>query len=215
MTSSFAGNAASASGGSFEAALSGATAAQPASAVLGAQKPDPVDEEKALQELFHILALLSLGQIDYGSLAKCDSASGTPPGPRRMEVERLKELIRRILRGGEDEPEIDPKTGKPRTQGTGQSHSSGTSLNALFKSLPTEIQNLLRRAFPNLDQMLLDEQQKMTAAKTDAANAAPDRPEAQPDIEGTACFLARILDASNRAITARTAEARAGLRSDS
>lgn len=110
---------------------------------------DPVDEDKALKELFHILAMLSLGQVDGSVFSESEAAPGTTAGPARTEVETLKKVIRQFMRGGQ---------GGDSTTDPG---SQGTSLNALFQSLPTEIQNLLRRAFPSADSLLGDEVKKL------------------------------------------------------
>ena len=109
-------------------------------------KVDPVDEDKALKELFRILAMLSLGQVDGSVFSESDLAPGTPAGPVRAEVETLKRVIRRLMGGGRAEAAVeDPDS---------------SSLGALFQSLPTEIQDLLRRAFPDVDRILAEEVQK-------------------------------------------------------
>jgi len=107
---------------------------------------DPVDEDKALKELFHLLAMLSLGQVDGSVFSESDLAPGTPAGPVRAEVETLKRAIRHLMGGGRAEDSVQD--------------SDATSLGALFQSLPTEIQDLLRRAFPDVDRILAEEVQK-------------------------------------------------------
>ncbi len=103
--------------------------------------PDPVDEEKALQELFHILACLSCGVVEYPA----ETPAGTNvPGPNRREVEALKEVLRRIMTGN---------AGRSGKQGSGDDPSDLT-LQELFDSLPPEIRNLLMRAFPKLQDLL-------------------------------------------------------------
>lgn len=104
------------------------------------------DEDKALVELFHILWELSVGIVDYPA----DTASaGGAMGPVRMEVERLKEVLRRIMAGG----------ASPAGSGAqgDRAKFAGQSLTQLFESLPPEIRNLLLHAFPNLRKMLEDE----------------------------------------------------------
>ncbi len=103
--------------------------------------PDPADEEKALQELFHILACLSCGVVDYP--AETAPSTGTP-GPHRREVEALKEVLRRIMTGD---------TGRHGKKG-GEDDPSSLTLQELFASLPPEIRNLLLRAFPKLQDLL-------------------------------------------------------------
>ncbi|NTV76127.1 MAG: hypothetical protein HGA66_18230 [Holophaga sp.] len=103
--------------------------------------PDPADEEKALQELFHILACLSCGVVDYPA----ETAPGTgTPGPHRREVEALKEVLRRIMTGD---------TGRRSTK-DGEDDPASLTLQELFASLPPEIRNLLLRAFPKLQDLL-------------------------------------------------------------
>ena len=57
-------------------------------------------------------------------------------------MENLKAILQRFIRGdaGDASSSTDPK--------------NSSSLKALFQSLPAEIQNLLRRAFPNADQLM-------------------------------------------------------------
>jgi hypothetical protein len=76
------------------------------------------------------------------------SAPGERPGPQRQKVEQLKEALRRLTQGGADEtdPGIDPVTGKPRRG------KSRIRLQALLDALPADLRNLLRRAFPDLDE---------------------------------------------------------------
>lgn len=103
--------------------------------------PDAADEEKALQELFHILACLSCGVVDYPA----DTAPSTStPGPHRREVEALKEVLRRIMTGD---------TGR-RSKKDGEDDPASLTLQELLASLPPEIRNLLLRAFPKLQDML-------------------------------------------------------------
>jgi len=117
-----------------------------AQALAAAQKSgqvDPADEYSALQELLHIVASLSCGQpLDYPSAS---TGQGTP-GPMREQVEALKEVLRRLISGGRSSGK-DPVAGQ-----------NAMSLDQLFQSLPPELRNLLRKAFPDLDQMLVKDQ---------------------------------------------------------
>lgn len=136
---------------SFQDALTQASAALEAKAT---SPVDAKDEDEALKELFHLLAMLSLGIVDTALLDKKDAAKGSQPGPVRREVEALKAVIRRLLRRGQDDEdgmEVDPVTGKAQPK---------ISTEALFQSLPSELQGLLRRAFPQLDDFLREEAAK-------------------------------------------------------
>jgi hypothetical protein len=116
----------------------GAALAAPAGPV------DPADEQKALVQLFHILACLSCGVVDY----PVDSpASDSTPGPIRRELEALKEVLRRIMNGGSS----------PQGGGLKGGKVAGLSLEALYQSLPPEIRNLLLHAFPKLKDLLREE----------------------------------------------------------
>ncbi|WP_316412879.1 hypothetical protein [Mesoterricola silvestris] len=128
--SAFPAAAASKPTSGFASVLAAATAA-----------PDPSDEEKALQELFHILACLSCGVVDYPAETKAGSST---PGPYRREVEALKEVLRRIMTGN---------AGQPGKKGSGDDPAD-LSLQELYESLPPEVRNLLMRAFPKLQDML-------------------------------------------------------------
>jgi len=70
-------------------------------------------------------------------------------------VEALKTVLRRLLQDepGTD-PTLDPSTGRPRI------NQGRLSTEALFRSLPTELQNLLRRAFSGLENLLRKERQE-------------------------------------------------------
>lgn len=108
---------------------------------------DPVDEEKALQELFHILACLSVGIVDY---PKDSAASEGTSGPMRQQVEALKEVLRRIMNGS-------TRSSTHKGSGTKGEEFADLSLDALLQSLPPEIRNLLMRAFPKLKDLLREE----------------------------------------------------------
>jgi len=107
--------------------------------------PDPRDEAAALQEKFRILYRLSLGLVDP-ALLKAKEGGEAPAGPARMEVETLKQLLRRLRRGGAAEGRSDDP--------------QEPSLSALFQALPSEIRNLLLRAFPWLQEALQMEAQR-------------------------------------------------------
>jgi len=154
-------------GASFDAALAsalGVGGASKASAV------DPDDEEKALQELFRILAMLQVGIVDSSVLKEEEANPAHPPGPARREVEALKNVLRWLIRGGGDDNDsvIDPATGKPKPSAK-RSQEEGTSRRAMFSSLPSGIQALLRHAFPNLDDLLEKEQERETDSRKKTA----------------------------------------------
>jgi hypothetical protein len=132
----------------FNEILTQASAAVPEPAV------DPQDEDAALRELFHLVSLLSLGVVDASLLKAEDRDPLAPVGPNRAQVESLKEAIRKLLRGaGADADVLDPVTGKPRPYGAGRRRT----LKELIASLPEEFQNLLRKAFPDMDDLVAAE----------------------------------------------------------
>lgn len=128
---------------------------------IGKTSVDAQDEDQAMKALFRILAALSTGRVDGCVFEQDpdDRADGTSPGPIRAQLERLKAVIRRIMRGGQVESGANPDD--PTTH---------ASLESLLQSLPSEIQNLIRRAFPNLDQLLDTERQKLLKSVTRLAS---------------------------------------------
>ena len=128
---------------------------------IGKTSVDAQDEDKAMKALFRILAALSTGRVD-GSVFEQDPddrATGTSPGPIRTQLETLKAVIRRIMRGGQVEGGANPSD-----------PTAHASLESLLQSLPSEIQNLIRRAFPNLDQLLDTERQRLLKSVTGLAS---------------------------------------------
>lgn len=122
---------------------------------------DAQDEDRALKALFRILAALSTGRVDGCVFEQDpgDRAAGASPGPIRTQLETLKAVIRRIMRGGQDENGANP-----------DDPTAHASLESLLQSLPSEIQSLIRRAFPNLDQILDTERQKLLKSVTRLAS---------------------------------------------
>lgn len=149
-------------GGSFKAEFARARMTQTVQGPLGPQEIDPADESEALRELFHLMACLSVGIIDFEAIGKKKSRSGATPGPMRDRVEGLKRCLREFSsRKRElDEAPIDPATGKPQegsVQGAAQVSQEPLSLREIYDSLPDEIRNLLRRIFPDLDDKLRED----------------------------------------------------------
>lgn len=120
--------------------------------------PKALEEEQALRELCRILEQLTLGFVD-ATVFRNPPDSTADMGPIRNEVERLKEVIRRLMcHQTRATPDIDPATGKPR-----QGDLATASLRALIDSLPADLVHLLRRAFPDLDQLLEQEAETLWA----------------------------------------------------
>jgi len=113
-------------------------------AALAAQQPDPMDEEKALRELFHILSRLASGVVDYPA----ETSTGTNvPGPYRIQVEALKEVLRRLMNGSAGRPARTGHKGDPEGL-------TDLTFQDLYASLPPEIRALLRHAFPKFGDLL-------------------------------------------------------------
>jgi hypothetical protein len=115
-----------------------------------ATQVDQADEAAATKELLALMKMLTLGKIDYSVLGNSDTNKQVADGPVRAELERLKTIIRKI---------ISP-TGE-----SGSSDQDKLSLKTLFDDLPDETKALLRRVFPNLDQLLKNEEKKIAEEK--------------------------------------------------
>lgn len=103
----------------------------------GGSGVDAQDEAEALKELFHVLALLSAGSLVEAAVGPHPATAGETPGPQRKKVEALKAVLRRLSGWGE-----------------GAAAEGGPGLRAPFESLPPDLQDLIREAFPGLDAAL-------------------------------------------------------------
>lgn len=99
----------------------------------GGSGVDARDEAEALKELFHLLAALSAGSLGEADVRPCQATASETPGPQRRKVETLKAVLSRL--SGWDQTAAEARPG----------------LRASFESLPPELQNLVREAFPGLD----------------------------------------------------------------
>ena len=146
----------------FQALLSNITDKSTTSSTAGTDLMKPVatqvdqnDEAAATKELLALMKMLVLGKIDYSVLGNSDTNKQVADGPVRAELERLKTVIRKI---------INP-TGE-----SGSSDQDKLSLKTLFDNLPDETKALLRRVFPNLDQLLKNEEKKIAEEKAKNAD---------------------------------------------
>lgn len=89
--------------------------------------------------------MLKMGIVDPTALKAKEAPDGHPAGPARIEVEHLKELLRRLMTRAVG----DPEAGKPG--------HAGMSLQALLDSLPPDLRALVKHAFPDLDAWLREE----------------------------------------------------------
>lgn len=123
-------------------------------------KPAPVqvdqkDEIAATKELLALMKMLVSGKIDYSILNNSDTNKQVADGPARAELERLKTVIRKIINPGDE---------------SGSSDQDKMSLKALFDSLPDETKALLKKAFPDLDRLLKNEEQRIANEKAKDAD---------------------------------------------
>jgi hypothetical protein len=110
------------------------------------------DEAEAMKQLFHLVSWLYVGLVDPTALAPDEPAPGTQAGPARREVEELKAVLRQLLQ---------LSGGRP----THARHKAGgMDLMDYLKSLPTDLQNLLKRAFPDLEQLARQEAEREAKA---------------------------------------------------
>lgn len=116
---------------------------------------DQADEVAATKELFALMKMLVSGKIDYSVLNNSDTNKQVADGPVRAELERLKTVIRKIINPGDE---------------SGSSDQDKISLKALFDSLPDETKALLKRAFPDLDRLLKNEEQRIANEKAKNAD---------------------------------------------
>lgn len=116
---------------------------------------DQADEIAATKELFALMKMLVSGKIDYSVLNNSDTNKQVADGPVRAELERLKTVIRKIIHPGDE---------------SGSSDQDKISLKALFDSLPDETKALLKRAFPDLDRLLKNEEQRIANEKAKNAD---------------------------------------------
>lgn len=116
---------------------------------------DQADEVAATKELFALMKMLVSGKIDYSVLNNSDTNKQVADGPVRAELERLKTVIRKIIHSGDE---------------SGSSDQDKISLKALFDSLPDETKALLKRAFPDLDRLLKNEEQRIANEKAKNAD---------------------------------------------
>ena len=111
---------------------------------------DQNDEAAATKELLALMKMLMFGKIDYSALKNSDTNNQMADGPVRAELERLKTVIRKIMN----------PTGE-----SGTSDQDKLSLKTLFDNLPDETKALLRRVFPDLEQLLKNEEKKIAEEK--------------------------------------------------
>jgi|GEM_PF-3220370 len=111
---------------------------------------DQNDEAAATKELLALMKMLMFGKIDYSALKNSDTNNQMADGPVRAELERLKTVIRKIMN----------PTGESST-----SDQDKLSLKTLFDNLPDETKALLRRVFPDLEQLLKNEEKKIAEEK--------------------------------------------------
>jgi len=111
---------------------------------------DQEDEAAATKELLALMKMLMFGKIDYSALGNSDTNKQVADGPVRAELERLKTVIRKIL--------------NPNGE-SGSSDQDKLSLKTLFDNLPDETKALLKRAFPDLEQLLKKEEKKIAEEK--------------------------------------------------
>ncbi|ACD97261.1 hypothetical protein [Trichlorobacter lovleyi] len=116
---------------------------------------DQNDEAAATKELLALMKMLMFGKIDYSALKNSDTNNQMADGPVRAELERLKTVIRKIIHPGDE---------------SGSSDQDKISLKALFDSLPDETKALLKRAFPDLDRLLKNEEQRIANEKAKNAD---------------------------------------------
>lgn len=116
---------------------------------------DQDDEAAATKELLALMKMLMFGKIDYSALKNSDTNNQMADGPVRAELERLKTVIRKIM--------------NPNGE-SGTSDQDKLSLKTLFDNLPDETKALLRRAFPDLEQLLKNEEKKIAEEKTKNAD---------------------------------------------
>lgn len=116
---------------------------------------DQEDEIAATKELFALMKMLVAGKIDYSVLNNSDTNKQVADGPVRAELERLKAVIRKIINPGDE---------------SGSSDQDKMSLKALFDSLPDETKALLKKAFPDLDRLLKNEEQRIANEKAKNAD---------------------------------------------
>ena len=116
---------------------------------------DQADEIAATKELFALMKMLVSGKIDYSVLNNSDTNKQVADGPVRAELERLKTVIRKIIHPGDE---------------SGSSDQDKISLKTLFDSLPDETKALLKRAFPDLDRLLKNEEQRIANEKAKNAD---------------------------------------------
>ncbi len=111
---------------------------------------DQDDEAAATKELLALMKMLMFGKIDYSALKNSDTNNQMADGPVRAELERLKTVIRKIM--------------NPNGE-SGTSDQDKLSLKTLFDNLPDETKALLRRVFPDLEQLLKNEEKKIAEEK--------------------------------------------------
>jgi hypothetical protein len=132
---------------------------------VGREELSAKDESDAAYELFKLTKMLISGIVDYNLLGEADAIEGTRQGKKRELVEKLKMAIKCIIK------ETKPENG---------------SLTDLIGSFPSEIQELLHSAFPNLKEMIELEKEKAAkkrAEKVEQEQNGEDYPEEQITIE--------------------------------
>lgn len=114
---------------------------------LGKPEIDEADEAAAIKELLALMKMLAGGKIDYSVLKNSDTNKDMADGPVRSQLEKLKTVLRKLINPADN-------SGDPNDQ------YNNMSLKDLFDSLPDGTKALLKRVFPDLDELLKKEESK-------------------------------------------------------
>jgi hypothetical protein len=114
-------------------------------------KIDQRDERAATAELLRLYKMLMSGKVDTSTLNNADTNRNVADGTNRKTLETLKAVIRRLI----------------GMQGAENDNMNNFSVRELIKQLPDGVKDLLKKFFPDLEELLLkDEKNMASAAKT-------------------------------------------------
>ncbi len=108
---------------------------------------DQDDERAATAELLRFYKMLMSGKIDTGALNNTDTNHNMADGPNRKTLETLKAVIRRLI----------------GMQGAENDNMNNFSVRELIKQLPDGVKDLLKKVFPDLEELLLKDENKLAA----------------------------------------------------
>ncbi|MGL1935022.1 MAG: hypothetical protein OCD01_08380 [Fibrobacterales bacterium] len=111
---------------------------------------DSRDEESAIKEMFALIKMLYSGVIDYAKLENSDTNAEVADGPERSKLEELKSIIQDVLKTiGTEVEENDVSHVAEMSE-----EELAETISARFDRLPSDLKNLLLRAFPDLEDFL-------------------------------------------------------------